>query len=104
MVFQTDDKSQVEQYCEANELNYEWLENDGLRTSQVTPATAVRPRTGEKVWFNQAHLFHVSSLGKDNAETLPASLGVENIPRNSYYGDGSPIELEALELIRSTYE
>jgi alpha-ketoglutarate-dependent taurine dioxygenase len=104
VVFQTEDRSKVEEYCEANELNYEWLENGGLRTTQVNPATAVHPRTGERVWFNQAHLFHVSSLGKDIAETLLASLGEENLPRNSYYGDGSPIESEAMDLIRAIYE
>jgi alpha-ketoglutarate-dependent taurine dioxygenase len=104
VVFQTDDRSRVEDYCKANELDYEWLENDRLRTRQVTPATAAHPHTGGKIWFNQAHLFHVSSLGKDVAETLLASLGEENLPRNSYYGDGSPIEPEALELIRSIYE
>jgi Taurine catabolism dioxygenase TauD, TfdA family len=104
VVFQTDDRSRVEDYCKANELDYEWLENDRLRTRQVTPATAAHPHTGEKIWFNQAHLFHVSSLGKDIAETLLAALGEENLPRNSYYGDGSPIEPEALELIRSIYE
>lgn len=104
VVYQTEDKSQVEAYCEANGLSYEWLENDGLRTVQVNPATAVHPGTGETVWFNQAHLFHVSSLDKEIAETLLDSLGEENIPRNSYYGDGSPIEPEVLDLIRATYE
>jgi Taurine catabolism dioxygenase TauD, TfdA family len=104
VVFQTDDKSQVEKYCKENELNYEWIENDGLRTSRINPATAAHPHTGEKIWFNQAHLFHVSSLGKAVAEALIASLGEENLPRNSYYGDGSPIEAETLELIRSTYD
>jgi alpha-ketoglutarate-dependent taurine dioxygenase len=104
VVFQTEDRSKVEEYCEANKLSYEWIENGGLRTTQVNPATAVHPRTGEKVWFNQAHLFHVSSLGKDIAETLLASFGEENLPRNSYYGDGSPIELEVIEIIRSIYE
>ncbi len=104
VVFQTEDKSQVEAYCEANELTYEWLENDGLRTKQVNPATATHPRTGEKVWFNQAHLFHTSSLGKEIADTLLGSLGEENLPRNSYYGDGSRIEPEVLDLIRVTYE
>jgi alpha-ketoglutarate-dependent taurine dioxygenase len=104
VVFQTEEKSQVEVYCEANELTYEWLEDDALRTSQVNPATAVHPQTGEQVWFNQAHLFHVSSLGKEIARTLLDSLGEENVPRNSYYGDGSPIEPEVLDLIRSTYE
>ncbi|HKQ05347.1 MAG TPA: TauD/TfdA family dioxygenase [Blastocatellia bacterium] len=104
VVFQTEDKSQVEDYCNANELTYEWLENDGLRTRQVNPATAVHPDTGEKVWFNQAHLFHVSNLGKEVADTLLTSLGEESLPRNAYYGDGAPIEVEALELIRSIYE
>jgi alpha-ketoglutarate-dependent taurine dioxygenase len=104
VVFQTDDKSEVEEYCNSNELKCEWLENDGLRTTQVNPATAAHPRTGERVWFNQAHLFHVSSLGKELAETLIASLGEQNLPRNTYYGDGSPIELESLEVIRSIYD
>jgi alpha-ketoglutarate-dependent taurine dioxygenase len=104
VVFQTDDKSQVEAYCEANELEYVWLENNALRTSQVNPATAVHPRTGEKVWFNQAHLFHVSSMGNGIARALLDSLGEENVPRNAFYGDGSPIEPEVLDLIRTTYE
>lgn len=104
VVFQTEDKAEVEEYCKANDLSYEWLENDSLRTKQINPATAMHPRTGDKLWFNQAHLFHASSLGKEMSETLLSSLGEENLPRNSYYGDGSPIELEALEMIRSAYE
>jgi alpha-ketoglutarate-dependent taurine dioxygenase len=104
VVFQTEDKSAVETFCEANELQYQWLDDNRLRTSQVNPATAVHPRTGEKVWFNQAHLFHASSLGQEIMDTLLASLGEENLPRNSYYGDGSRIEPEVLELIRDTYE
>jgi Taurine catabolism dioxygenase TauD, TfdA family len=104
VVFQTEDKSEVEAFCEANELKYEWLDDNRLRTSQVNPASAIQPRTGEKIWFNQAHLFHVSSLGKEVADTLLDSLGEENLPRNSYYGDGSRIEPEVLDVIRRTYE
>ena len=103
VVFQTTDKSEVEEFCRANELSYEWLEHDVLRTRQVNPATAVHPGTGAKLWFNQAHLFHASNLGKEMADTLLASLGEENLPRNSYYGDGSPIEHEVMDLIRSAY-
>src|SRR6185503_6604993 len=47
VVFQTEDRSEVEAFCEANELNYEWLDNNRLRTRQVNPAAAVHPRTGE---------------------------------------------------------
>ena len=104
VVFQTEDRADVEAFCEANELQYEWRENNGLRTSQINPATAVHPRTGEKIWFNQAHLFHVSSLEREIADQLLDSLGEENLPRNSYYGDGSRIEPEVLDLIRGTYE
>jgi hypothetical protein len=104
VVFQTEDKSEVEKYCNANGLKFEWLANDTLRTTQINPATATHPGTGEKVWFNQAHLFHGSSLGKEIYETLLASLGQENLPRNTFYGDGSPIEPEALEVIRGSYE
>lgn len=104
VVFQTEDKTQVEAFCDENDLKYEWLDNNRLRTSQVNPATATHPRTGEKIWFNQAHLFHVSSLGTEMSRGLLESLGEENLPRNSYYGDGSRIEPEVLELIRTTYE
>jgi hypothetical protein len=104
VVFQTSEKSEVEAFCHANDLSYEWLENDTLRTRQINPATAVHPHTGDKLWFNQAHLFHASSLGKEITDTLLASLGEENLPRNSYYGDGTPIEPDALDLIRSAYE
>lgn len=103
-VFQTESREEVEKYCSDNGLEFEWLENDGLRTRQVNPAVAEHPVTGEKLWFNQAHLFHVSNLKKDIADTLIASLGEDNLPRNSYYGDGSPIEAEALETIRQVYE
>lgn len=104
VVFQTEDKTEVEAYCERNEIQYEWLDDNRLRTSQVNPATATHPRTGEKTWFNQAHLFHVSSVGQEMSRGLLESLGEQHLPRNSYYGDGSPIEPEVLELIRTTYE
>jgi TfdA family taurine catabolism dioxygenase TauD len=103
-VFQTSDKAEVEAFCKANDLEYEWREDNALRTRQVNQATAIHPGTGEKLWFNQAHLFHASSLRKEVAETLISSLGEKNLPRNTYYGDGSPIEAEALEVIRAAYE
>jgi alpha-ketoglutarate-dependent taurine dioxygenase len=104
VVFQTDDKATVERYCVANELTYEWLPDGSLRTRQVNPATAVHPVTGETIWFNQAHLFHVSALGTELADTLIESLGEDRLPRNTYYGDGSRIEPEALAVIREVYE
>ena len=102
-VFQTEDREEVEAYCRSAEIELEWKSNDELRTTQVCQAVATHPDTGEQVWFNQAHLFHVSSLGAQTREALMSSSD-EEPPRNACYGDGSPIEDEALEEIRAAYD
>ncbi|MDK2594353.1 MULTISPECIES: TauD/TfdA family dioxygenase [Pseudoalteromonas] len=99
-VFQTSDKGEVEAFCRQKNINFEWLPGDRLRTWQINPASIVHPVSGKKVWFNQAHLFHVSSLGKDMKESLINSLGKEFLPRNVYFGDGSEIDESELQLIR----
>ena len=100
-VFQTEDRSEVEDYCRSAGIEFEWKSDNELRTRQVCQAVATHPDTGEHVWFNQAHLFHVSSLGEQMRESL---LSTEELPRNACYGDGSPIEVAALAEIRSAYE
>lgn len=101
-VFQTEDRGEVEAYCRRSEIEFEWKSNNELRTTQVCQAIATHPDTGEQVWFNQAHLFHVSSLEAQIRESLMSSSAGEP-PRNACYGDGSPIEVAALEEIRSAY-
>jgi hypothetical protein len=65
---------------------------------------AQHPVTGEWVWFNQAHLFHISNLAAPVRETLISIVGEEGVPRNVFYGDGSPIELDALEHVRAVLQ
>jgi alpha-ketoglutarate-dependent taurine dioxygenase len=100
-VFCTDSKEDVERYCRAKSVLYEWTSDGALRTRQVVQATARHPVTEDRVWFNQAHLFHVSSLDPIVQEALLGALDEEDLPRNVYYGDGRPIETEALDEIRS---
>jgi alpha-ketoglutarate-dependent taurine dioxygenase len=102
-VFQTGDRAVVEAFCAENHISVQWKADGGLRTEQINPAVATHPATGEKVWFNQAHLFHVSSLRADVRESLLAVCGEEDLPRNAYYGDGSPLEPEVLQQIRDVY-
>ena len=102
-VFQTTEKDVVERFCAENDLRFVWKENGGLRTEQVNPAVAVHPKTGDKVWFNQAHLFHVSSLRPEVRESLLAVCGENDLPRNAYYGDGQPLEEDVLQVIRDVY-
>lgn len=98
-VFQTQDKVQVEAYCREAQIEWEW-QGDRLTTRQVCQAIATHPETGEAVWFNQAHLFHISSL-KSSVQAVLRSGGV--LPRNAYYGDGSEIEPTVLDAIRQAY-
>lgn len=103
-VFQTQDKSEVEAYCHANDIQFEWLAEGGLRTRQVNQAVALHPVTGKKVWFNQAHLFHVSALPQAIRNDIIALRGEENLPRNTYYGDGSAIADADLASIKQVYQ
>ncbi len=103
-VFQTKNKEVVESYCKENSIEFEWVHDGGLRTKQVNQASIPHPITGEKLWYNQAHLFHVSSLDSELQESLIELLGEENLPRNTYFGDGTPIDVNALSTIRKIYE
>lgn len=102
-VFQTEDRSMLAGFCEQQGIEHEWLDEETLRTSQVNQGTACHPLTGERVFFNQAHLFHVSSLGED-AEALLDLFGADALPRNAYYGDGGEISAKELTAVRSAFD
>jgi alpha-ketoglutarate-dependent taurine dioxygenase len=101
-VFGTADRSAIEAFCRDANVEWEWI-GDRLTTRQRCQAVAVHPRTGRRVWFNQAHLFHVSSLGPSMAQTLIDQFGERHLPRHAYYGDGTSIEAGVLDEIRATY-
>jgi hypothetical protein len=104
VVFQTESKGAVEVFCREREIDFEWTKNDNLRTRQVCQAFAKNQRTGTTVWFNQAHLFHPSSLDQRTRELLSEMYSEEDFPRNATYGDGSPLSEADLHQIRSAYE
>jgi alpha-ketoglutarate-dependent taurine dioxygenase len=103
-VFRTEQRSDVDDYCRSAGIEVAWLGEDRLRTRQTCQATARHPVTGEVVWFNQAHLFHVSSLSSETRSLLLSEYGPDGVPRNSFYGDGSPIDESSLRAIREAYE
>ncbi len=104
-VFQTKDKLEIENYCSQSGIEFEWKDGGKhLKTRQVCQAVATHPKTGETVWFNQAHLFHVSSLNSEIRQTLLSTMKEDELPRNAYYGDGSPIEASVLDEIRKIYQ
>lgn len=99
-VFNTQSKVAVEAYCKQNNIQFTWKDGDELRTWQCCQATAQHHVTKEWVWFNQAHLFHVSNIEPATREILLDVVELEDLPRNVYYGDGSEIEESVLDEIR----
>jgi alpha-ketoglutarate-dependent taurine dioxygenase len=102
-VYQTEDKAVVEEYCRKALIEVEWLDGNRLRTRQVRPAIARHPRTGDQVWFNHATFFHVSTLDSLMRDVLLSQFKEIDLPNNTYYGDGSPIEPEVLDELRAAY-
>jgi alpha-ketoglutarate-dependent taurine dioxygenase len=102
-VFQTSDPAAVANYCKTAGIELTWLADGRVRTKQICQAVLGHPITGRKVWFNQAHLFHVSSLMPEVREAMLEILVEEDLPRNTYLGDGSPLPEEVLQEIREAY-
>jgi alpha-ketoglutarate-dependent taurine dioxygenase len=102
-VFQTSDKSQVEAHCRQNSIDCEWKPGNRLRTRQIRDAVAQHPESGEMVWFNHAAFFHISTLEPTVQALITESFNEEDLPHNTYYGDGSPIEPAVLDELRDAY-
>jgi len=101
--FQTDRRQDVEDYCTAHNIAYEWKSNGQLKTSQVRQGVATHPVTRYPVWFNQAHLFHIHGLETAVRESLLRVTAEPDFPRNAYFGDGSGIQAEMLDHVRRAY-
>lgn len=103
-VFDVSDRDALAERCRADDIDWEWRDDGSLVTRQVRPAVATHPATGERVWFNQATAFHVSTLPPSLRDGLVALFGVDGVPKTTLYGDGSPIEPEALAAVRLAVE
>jgi alpha-ketoglutarate-dependent taurine dioxygenase len=101
--FQTGSPAAVERYCRQHSQQFEWA-GPVLRTSHVQPAWRPEPRSGAQVWFNQAHLFHVSALEEEVREALLLTYGERDLPRNAYLADGRPIPAGDLAAITAAYD
>jgi alpha-ketoglutarate-dependent taurine dioxygenase len=103
-VFQTDDQQAVEARCRREGMRLTWKEGDRLRLSHVSQSVATHPATGEAVWFNQAHLFHLATLAPEVRESLLMLFDEADLPANAYFGDGTPIEDRMIEEINEAFK
>jgi alpha-ketoglutarate-dependent taurine dioxygenase len=101
--FQTDSRVEMEAFCARTGVRLEWKGDGRLRTRSVRPVAVEHPRTGEAVWFNAAVSSHISTVEPSVRATLEAEFAPDELPKNSLYGDGRPIEPETLEAVRRAY-
>ncbi len=103
-VFQTESRDEVERACRDGGMTAEWRANGArLRITTTRPAVRRHPRTGGAVWFNHALLFHVTSLGEELAGTLRAVLPPEDLPSNTYFGNGDAIPDDVVAHLAAAY-
>lgn len=102
--FQTNSKESVEAYCRKASIDFEWKSEQHLRTQQICPAVVKHPLTNEMVFFNQIQLHHISCLEPEVRSSMLSMFAEEDLPRNVYYGDGTPIEDSVVAEISELYE
>ncbi|MGW5054167.1 TauD/TfdA family dioxygenase [Actinokineospora sp. NPDC004072] len=101
--FNTTDRAEVEQYCAANGITCQWQGKDGLRTRAVRRAVHLRPGSDVPRWFNHMAFFHVSTLPADLSEGLRSMFAPDDLPTNTFYGDGAEIPADVLDHVRGAY-
>lgn len=102
-VFQTEDPRVVDGFCRDAGIEARWSPDGRLQTRQVCQAVARHPFTGETVWCNQAHLFHVAGQPPEIRDSLLDLYGEEGLPRHAFYGDGTPIDADTVATLHDCF-
>jgi alpha-ketoglutarate-dependent taurine dioxygenase len=99
--YHTEDRAEVEAVCRRAQREFEWIGEHELRTWERRPAVRPHPITGEPVWFNFAHGFHVSRRRDFEVAGAPAEDKADDVlwPNNAFYGDGTEIDEADLDTI-----
>jgi hypothetical protein len=102
-VFQTDDRHEIEQYCQENKMEFQWNGTDRLTISYVRPATVNHPLSQEPLWFNHGTFFNRSAVDKP-LKPIMDMLPATEIPYHTFFADGSDISRNCIEDLMNIYE
>ncbi|MFH7014637.1 TauD/TfdA family dioxygenase [Flavobacterium sp. FlaQc-47] len=100
-VFQTEDKKEVEATCDEQGISYEWKSDTNLVLTWNKKAIWEHPVTGEQIWFNHAYFFNKYALEASFFDLVKTE---DELPNNTFFGDGSEISKEEIEEIRAAYQ
>uniref|UniRef100_A0A7C2NZM6 TauD/TfdA family dioxygenase n=1 Tax=Schlesneria paludicola TaxID=360056 RepID=A0A7C2NZM6_9PLAN len=113
-MFATENRSEVEQACRAQEIQARWKPDGTLQLINTRPATIQHPVTGETIWFNSAHNQHdswswefrhagrplLALLARLIERRRRRRLAPEDYPNHCTFADGGEIPRADIEHIR----
>lgn len=114
-MFGTGDRTEVEQLCAVQGIACEWLADGSLSITGHCPALRPHPKSGERVWFNQAHVFHmqlfryleqagVSEARAQAREFAERHAAAPLEPYQCWFGDGGEISDAAMAQVRKAID
>lgn len=101
--FGTESRDEVERYCRANDIRFEWRPGGALRTWQRRGAVVRHPRTGRRCWYNQIAFLNEWTIDPEVREYLVDICGEDGLPFNTRFGNGDPIGPDIVQRINQAY-
>lgn len=83
-MFQSSDKSIVEQKCIENDISVTWMDDNALRLTSKHDAFKTHPETGEEVWFNHLQVFHSAAAAIEYQKIARRQMSLKAWGLNSY--------------------
>lgn len=101
--FGASERGQVNDYCNAHLIGYEWHDEDQLRTVQRRSAIIRHPMTNAEVWFNHIAFWNQWSLDPEVRDVLVDTYGAGALPFNTCFGDSSVITRDEIAALNEAY-
>jgi alpha-ketoglutarate-dependent taurine dioxygenase len=114
-MFATEDRAVAEQKCAAQHVTIVWLKDGSAKLTNFGFAICAHPVTGERLWFNQAHVFHPTMSAEFRYIGRPVMAKIVRVyewlletfpnimppyPFGCTFGDGSPIPRSYILAVR----
>lgn len=100
-VFQTTDRNEVETECSNNNIQWEWIDETNLVIKWNKKAIWEHPMTRELVWFNHALFFNKYMFDEELLKYINSD---NELPSNTFFGNGEEISKEEIEEIKVAYK
>ncbi len=94
--FGTDDPAEIESRAQAHGMRLEPAGDGATRLVHEAEGALHDALTGQAIWFNQMHLWHPARLPASVRDDLVHLFGVDGLPRQAFFGDGTTIPDEAV--------